>query len=46
MAMQAVDSEVARAMEKAANRFLGDRLAKVLEQLHSGDSAAAGSPPD
>lgn len=30
----AVLPEVARAMEKSANRFLGDRLAQVLEHLH------------
>jgi DNA-binding transcriptional MerR regulator len=34
LAMKAVDSEVARAMEKAANRFLGDRLSAVLDHLH------------
>jgi DNA-binding transcriptional MerR regulator len=34
LAMKAIDSEVARAMEKAANRFLGDRLAAVLDHLH------------
>jgi DNA-binding transcriptional MerR regulator len=30
----AVVPEVARAMEKSADRFLGDRLAQVLEHLH------------
>lgn len=30
----AVVPEVARAMEKSANRYLGDRLAHVLEHLH------------
>ena len=34
LVMQAVDYEVARAMEKAAEKFLGERLSKVLEQLH------------
>lgn len=34
LAMQALDAELARAMEKAANQFLGDRLAHVLDQLH------------
>lgn len=32
----AVLPEVARAMEKAANQVLGDRLAQVLEHMHSG----------
>ncbi|MGH8455459.1 MAG: MerR family transcriptional regulator [Stenotrophobium sp.] len=35
LAMQAVDSEVARAMQKAADRFLGDRLGQILDQLHA-----------
>lgn len=34
LAMKAVDSEVARSMEKAANKFLGERLALILEHLH------------
>lgn len=33
MVMQAVDSEVARAMEKAAQKHLGERLAHVLEHM-------------
>ena len=33
MAMQAVDAEVARAMELAVNRFLGERLAQILAQM-------------
>ncbi|HEX6866855.1 MAG TPA: MerR family transcriptional regulator [Caulobacteraceae bacterium] len=37
MAMQAVDSEVARAMEKSAQKHLGERLAHVLEHMHAGD---------
>ncbi len=37
MAMQAVDSEVARAMEKAAQKHLGERLSHVLEHMHAGD---------
>lgn len=35
----AVLPEVARAMEKAADRFLGDRLAQVLDHLQEIDSA-------
>jgi DNA-binding transcriptional MerR regulator len=34
MVMQAMDSEVARAMEKAAQKHLGERLAHVLEHIH------------
>lgn len=37
MVMQAVDSEVARAMEKAAQKHLGERLAHVLEHMHDED---------
>lgn len=36
MVIQAVDSEVARAMEKAAQRQLGERLAHVLEHMRQG----------
>lgn len=42
MAMQAVDSEVARAMEKAAQKHLGERLAHVLEHMHAEMPKAAG----
>ncbi|MGH8504546.1 MAG: MerR family transcriptional regulator [Stenotrophobium sp.] len=41
LAMQAVDSEVARAMERSANRFLGDRLELMLDLLHE---APSGTP--
>ncbi|HEX5775501.1 MAG TPA: MerR family transcriptional regulator, partial [Caulobacteraceae bacterium] len=34
LVMQAVDSEVARAMEKAAQKHLGERLAHVMEHMH------------
>lgn len=34
LVMQAVDSEVARAMQKAAQKHLGERLAHVLEHMH------------
>ena len=33
LAMMAIESEVSRALEKSANKFLGDRAAQVLEQL-------------
>lgn len=39
MAVQAMDSEVTRALELAMNRFLGDRLAQILQHL------AAARPP-
>ena len=39
----AVLPEVARAMEKSANRVLGDRLAQVLEHMH--DRCRAGPSP-
>lgn len=38
MVMQAVDSEVARAMEKAAQKHLGERLAHVLEHMREGST--------
>jgi DNA-binding transcriptional MerR regulator len=34
LVMQAVDFEVALAMEKATEKFRGEKLSKVLEQLH------------
>jgi DNA-binding transcriptional MerR regulator len=34
LVMQAVDIEVAHAMEKAAEKFLGEKLSNVIEQLH------------
>ena len=37
LVMQAVDSEVARAMEKAAQKHLGERLSHVLEHMHADD---------
>jgi len=40
LVMQAVDSEVARAMEKAAQKHLGERLAHVLEHMHEGGAKA------
>lgn len=42
LVMQAVDSEVARAMEKAAHKHLGERLEHVLEHIHQGDQAKPG----
>ena len=33
LAMMAIESEVSRALEKSANKFLGDRAAQVLEHL-------------
>ncbi len=42
MAMQAVDAEVARAMEMAVNRFLGERLAQILAQMKQ-EPAPAGA---
>ena len=44
LAMQAVDAEVARAMEKSANRFLGDRLALMIDLMHQTPSRAPRSP--
>lgn len=34
LVMQAVDTEVAHAMEKAAEKFIGEKLSNVIEQLH------------
>lgn len=33
LAMMAVESEVSLALEKAANKFLGDRVAEILDQM-------------
>lgn len=33
LAMMAVEAEVSRALEKAANKFLGERVAQILEQM-------------
>lgn len=33
LAMMAVEAEVSRALEKAANTFLGERVAQILEQM-------------
>lgn len=33
LAMMAIESEVSRALERSANKFLGDRAAQVLDQL-------------
>jgi DNA-binding transcriptional MerR regulator len=38
LADRAIESEVSRAMERALNRFLGDRLAEVLDHLHDEES--------
>jgi DNA-binding transcriptional MerR regulator len=42
LVLQAVDAEAARAMEKAAQKHLGERLAHVLEHLH-GAAPATGT---
>ncbi|MGH7822548.1 MAG: MerR family transcriptional regulator, partial [Candidatus Binatia bacterium] len=34
LAKMAVNAEVARALERSATRFLGERLAHVLQHLH------------
>jgi DNA-binding transcriptional MerR regulator len=44
MAMQAVDSEVARAMEMAVNRFLGERLGQILAQMKQEPTDVAPTP--
>ena len=33
LAMMAIESEVSRALEKSANKFMGDRVAKIIEHL-------------
>lgn len=33
LAMMAVEAEVSRALEKSANKFLGERVAQILEQM-------------
>ena len=35
--IQAVDYEVAFAMEKATDKFRGEKLSKIMEQLHKKD---------
>jgi DNA-binding transcriptional MerR regulator len=37
LVIQAVDHEVASAMEKATEKFRGDKLSKIMEQLHKKD---------
>lgn len=39
LAMMAVESEVSRALEKSANKFLGDRVVQILEHLRDNQSA-------
>ena len=34
LASEAIDSEVSRALEKSANRFLGERVGQIIEHLH------------
>jgi DNA-binding transcriptional MerR regulator len=34
LANQAIDAEVSRALEKSANRFLGERMGQIIEHLH------------
>lgn len=34
LANMAIDAEVSRALEKSANKFLGERVAQILEHLH------------
>lgn len=36
LGMMAVESEVSRALEKSANKFLGDRVAQILEHMQQG----------
>jgi hypothetical protein len=36
LANMAVDSEVSRALERSANKFLGDRVAQILEHMRPG----------
>ena len=35
LAMMAVEAEVSRALEKSANKFLGERVAQILEQMRT-----------
>ena len=35
LGMMAVESEVSRALEQAANKFLGDRVAQILEAMQT-----------
>ncbi|MGH8539011.1 MAG: MerR family transcriptional regulator [Stenotrophobium sp.] len=39
LGMMAVESEVSRALEKSANKFLGDRVVQILEHLHDPQKA-------
>jgi len=41
LAMMAVESEVSRALEKSANKFLGDRVVQILEHLRDNPGAQA-----
>jgi len=46
LTMMAIDSEVSRALEQSASKFLGDRIAKILEQIqaHGGQFRSGGMP--
>lgn len=41
LANMAIGSEVSRALERSANKFLGERLADILEQMHPRDPGEA-----
>lgn len=40
LAMVAVEAEMMRALELSANKYLGDRVAAIIEHLHDGDERA------
>ncbi|WP_454723957.1 MULTISPECIES: MerR family transcriptional regulator [Cupriavidus] len=40
LALVAVEAEMMRAMELSANKYLGDRVAAIIEHLHDGDQGA------
>ncbi|AOZ04611.1 MerR family transcriptional regulator [Cupriavidus malaysiensis] len=43
LAMAAVEAEMMRALEQSANKYLGDRVAAIIEHLHDGDGEGGGS---
>jgi DNA-binding transcriptional MerR regulator len=46
LANMAVDAEVSRAFEKSANKFLGERVAQIIEKRLRGEVPEAGSTAD
>ncbi|MNR64652.1 hypothetical protein D3C85_1873720 [compost metagenome] len=44
LAMVAVETEMMRALEISANKYLGDRVAAIIEHLHDEEDGSGGKP--